>query len=181
MELRNTKETYGKMAIGLHWLMALMVLGLIAVGFLMEMMGKGPTKMMVVNLHKATGLMVLLIGLFRWYWTITNQTPSPLGNPSKAETGISHATKWLLMLLLLGMPLSGILMSMFHGHGINVYGLFEVPVLVSENKDFGKLFGRMHGLGAWVISAMVLLHILGAVKNQFINKDKSLDRMLGRK
>jgi len=181
MGLRNTQENYGSLTIGLHWLMAAMILGLIIVGFLMELMGKGPNKDLLVNLHKATGLMVLIVGLFRWYWTISSQKTAHIQGLSKTEVGASHAVKWLLMLLLLAMPISGLLMSMFHGYGVNVYGLFEIPSLVSKNKTVGGLFGRIHGVGAYLISAIVVIHILAAIRHHFIKKDDTLKRMLGKK
>jgi len=180
MSLKNTSNSYGRLTITLHWLMALMVIGMVTVGFVVDGMSKGPNKDMILGLHISTGFIVLLLALFRWYWTISNATPKPLDGVTKAETGMGHATKWLLMLAMIGMPLSGALMLMSFGKGINVYGLFEVPVLISENKDVGRLFGKLHGWGAYAISGVIVLHILGAIKHHFVNKDNTLNRMLGK-
>jgi len=181
MSLKNTNESYGKLTVILHWLMAAMIIGLVAAGFLMDMMEKGDLRSFVVTSHKATGFVVIFLGLFRWYWMITNQSPSPLASLTKAEIGISHATKWLLMLLLLVMPISGMLMSMFHGYGINFYGLFNIAPFVAENKDIGKVFGSIHEIGAYAISIVIGLHVIAAIRHHFIKKDDTLNRILGRK
>lgn len=177
--MRNTKEKYGKVAIIIHWVMALMIITLVVIGFSLDSIDK-PLKFTIMGLHKATGTLVLVLGLFRWYWMISNDSPAPVDGMSKADIGISHATKWILMLALIAMPMSGIFMSMLAGHGINIYGLFEISPLFEKNIDNAKLFGLMHEIGAYVISVIIGLHILAALKHHFINKDNVLKRMLGR-
>jgi cytochrome b561 len=180
MGLRNTDNTYGRLTIAMHWLIAILIIGLLAVGFMVDLLGKGATKNLVIELHKATGLLVLLIGLFRWYWTITSKSPRPLDTMSKAEIGISHAVKWLLMLAMIGMPLSGVFMSMYAGHGVNIYGLFDIPALVEKNKDFGGIFHELHELGGFALAGLVGLHIVAAIKHHYVTKDETLNRMLGK-
>ena len=177
--MRNTNEKYGKVAIILHWLMALMVIALVFIGFNLDDIEK-PLKFTIIGLHKATGTLVLILALFRWYWMISNESPAPVESMSKAEIGISHATKWILMLALIGMPLSGIIMSMFAGHSIDIYGLFEISPMLEKNIDTAKAFGSLHELGGYAISIVIALHILAALKHHFINKDNVLKRMLGR-
>ncbi len=131
--------------------------------------------------HKATGFLILVLALFRWYWMLTSEKLQSLPGWEKKDIAISHATKWLLMLMLLGMPVSGWLMSMAAGHGINFYGLFDIPVLMEKSKAVGGFFHEMHEIGAYAISAVVVLHILAALKHHLIVKDDTLNRMLGRK
>lgn len=180
MTLRNTENTFGKMSIVLHWLMAAMIVGLISVGFYMDGMEKGPDKTAIVQLHKATGFIVLLLALFRWYWVISNESPKPLEGTSKAEIGLAHASKWLLLLLMLIMPLSGVLMSMSAGYGISIYGIFEVPALLEKNRELAGTFNSIHKLSAYALVAVIVLHLLGAINHHFIKKDATLNRMLGK-
>jgi len=180
MSLRNTEESYGKLTIILHWLMAIVIIGLIVAGFSIDFMEKGDFRSFVIGTHKATGFILIFIGLFRWYWMLTSKTPSILEGTTKAETGIAHGTKWMLMLLLLVMPISGMLMSMFHGYGINLYGLIEVTPWVEKNKEVAQIFGQIHEIAAYLISLMIGLHLLGAVRHHFIKKDDTLNRMLGK-
>ena len=177
--MRNTNEKYGKVAIVIHWVMALMIIALVFIGFSLDDIEK-PLKFTIIGLHKATGTLVLILGLFRWYWMISNDSPAPVEGMSKADIGISHATKWILMLALIGMPMSGIIMSMFAGHGISMYGLFEISPMLDKNIDNAKFFGSLHELGAYAISGIIGLHVLAALKHHFINKDNVLNRMLGK-
>jgi len=177
--MRNTTEKYGKVAIVIHWIMALMIIALVFIGFSLGDIEK-PLKFTIIGLHKATGTLVLILGLFRWYWMISNDSPAPAKGMSKADIGISHATKWILMLALIGMPMSGIIMSMFAGHAINMYGLFEITPMLEKNIPNAKFFGSLHEIGAYVISIIIGLHVLAALKHHFINKDNVLSRMLGR-
>lgn len=181
MDLKNTADSYGGVSIILHWLMAILILAMIAVGFYMGTLEKGPEKTSIIQIHKATGILVLLLALFRWYWTLSNEKVQPLANWQKKDIAISHASKWLLMLMILAMPISGGLMSMFSGKAINFYGLFELPSLLEKNESVAHFFEEAHELGAIVISLLVLLHILAAVKHHFLVKDDTLNRMLGRK
>lgn len=181
MSLRNTEESYGKLTVIIHWVMAVLIIGLVVAGYMLDFMPKGDAKMMVVTIHKATGFLLLFVGLFRWYWMLSSQTPNRLPNITKAETGVAHATKWLLMLLLVVMPFSGLMMSMYHGYGVNFFWLFDVAPWVEKNKETGKLFGAIHHYAGYLLSAVILLHLFAAIKHHFVNKDDTLNRMLGRK
>ncbi len=178
--LRNTDTSYGKVTIIIHWLMVVMVIALLTVGFVMGEMDKGAERTAIIQLHKASGFILLLLALFRWYWTLSGQNPKPVDGLTKAEISISHATKWTLLLLLLAMPMSGVLMSMFFGHGINLYGLFEIPSFLPENEDIGEAFEEIHEVLAFVLMAVFALHALAALKHHFISKDDTLKRMLGK-
>ncbi len=180
LSLRNTDTSYGKMSITLHWLMSVMVIGMVAAGFIMEAMSKGDAKDLMIGLHVSTGVLVLLLALFRWYWVLSNKKLNPVAGVTKLEKAMGHAAKWLLMLAIIGMPLSGMLMMMLHGKGVSVYGLFEIPAMFAENKSIGRLFGKLHELGAYAISAVIGLHILGALYHHRIKKDDTLNRMLGK-
>lgn len=178
--MKNTNEHYGKMAMALHWLMAIMIISLIFIGFMIDDFDK-PLKITMLGLHKATGTLILLLGLFRWYWSISNQTPKPIDSLTKAEVGISHAVKWLLMLMLIFMPITGALLSMFSGYGIDMYGIFEIIPFVDKSERLADIFHEVHEIGGFIIAGFITLHILAALKHHFIKKDNTLNRMLGKK
>ncbi|MDQ7050698.1 MAG: cytochrome b [Enterobacterales bacterium] len=165
--LRNTESTYGKVTIIIHWLMVLMVVTLLTVGFIMADMDKGATRDSIIGLHKASGFVLLLLALFRWYWTLSGQNPKPIEGMTKAEIGISHAAKWTLLLLLLIMPISGVLMSMYFGYGISVYGLFEIPSFLAKNKDLGEAFEEIHEVIAYILIAVFCTTCCSRLKTSF--------------
>jgi cytochrome b561 len=180
MGIKNTTEGYGLIAITLHWLMAIIIITLLAVGFNMTGMEDSPEKWKLYNLHKATGLMILGLALFRWFWVLTNDKPKPLTTWSKAETAMSHAAKWLLMLMMLVMPVAGIMQSLAGGHDIGFFGLFTIGAFAEKNEELQHLFHEVHEYGGLILGIIIILHILGALKHHFINKDNTLNRMLGR-
>ena len=96
------------------------------------------------------------------------------------EQMASKATHVLFYILLIGLPLSGWLSF---GHYVverpvvaaaQVFGLFAVPAA----PDLGDVGGAIHGLGSNVAIALVILHVLAALKHHFINRDDVLRRML---
>jgi len=180
MALKNTSEKYGGIAIGLHWLMAIMIMTLIVVGLFMTDMDDGAQKWQIYGMHKATGFVVLLLALFRWYWTLTNAKPRPLEGWSVAETAMAHAFKWLLMLMILIMPVSGAIMSVASGSAINVYGLFSIPGFEEKNQVIAGFAHDVHEYGAIFIAILVIMHILAGLKHHLIKKDDTLNRMMGR-
>lgn len=180
MSLKNTSNSYGSLAIVLHWLMAIMIIALIFVGFSMGEMPDGDEKWKIYALHKATGLVILSLALFRWYWMLSNPKPDPVEGLSKAEIGLSHGTKWILMLAMVGMPVAGIIMSLAGGHDISFYGLFTIEGFAEKNEALGGFFHEVHEIGGIVIAIVIVLHLLAALKHHFIKKDNTLNRMLGR-
>ncbi|TQV89634.1 cytochrome b [Aliikangiella coralliicola] len=180
MSLRNTESHYGKLTIIMHWLMAAMIIGMIVVGFVMDNMEDGDLKWKIYALHKATGVILLILALFRWYWTLSNKKLQPLESYSQLDIKLAHAGKWFLMLLILLMPVSGLIMSIAAGKSVNMFGLFTIPGLDEKNHQIAGLFHSVHEIAAWIISAVVGLHILFAFKHHWLSKDATLTRMLGK-
>ncbi|MDH5432958.1 MAG: cytochrome b [Gammaproteobacteria bacterium] len=180
MSLRNSNTSFGKMTIALHWIMAILIIGVIFAGFYMGTLEKGDFKSQVVGLHKSTGFLILLIVLFRWYWTLSSEKVAPLASWSKADTAVAHATKWLLMVMMLVMPLSGWFMSMSKGYTIDFYWLFELPILIEKSETLHEICEEIHEIGALVITAIAAVHILAALKHHLMDKDDTINRMLGR-
>lgn len=180
MALNNTEHSYGSVAIAIHWLMALMVMSLIVVGFLMGDMEDSPQKWQIYGIHKATGLLVLMFALFRWYWTLTSTKPKPLDGWSHGEIAMAHGLKWLLMIMIVLMPVSGIVFSIAGGYDISFYGLFTIAGLEQKNEGLADIAHEIHEFGAYTITFLVSMHILAALKHHFVRKDDTLNRMMGK-
>jgi len=180
MSLKNTSDKYGSITITIHWLMAIMIIMLIIVGFYMEGMPDGDGKWKIYATHKAVGLIALALALFRWFWTLTNEKPEAISSWSDTEKTIGNTTKWLLMVMILVMPMSGVIMSLAGGHDIGFFGLFTIEAFAEKNETLGKIAHSLHGLGGGVIAVIIGLHILAAFKHHFIKKDATLKRILGK-
>lgn len=181
MSLKNTSESYGTLTIILHWLMAIMIMMLVFVGFNMTGMDDGDDKWKIYGLHKAAGVLVLVLALFRWLWMLSNDKPNPLPGWSNAEITIGNITKWLLMIMMLAMPVAGVTMSLAGGNDISFFGLFTIAALAEKNKLLAEIAHEIHEIGGVVIAVIIGLHILAALKHHFLKKDKTVARMIGRK
>jgi len=173
--LRNTSLSYGSVAKFLHWLVFILILTLILVGFFWQ--DTGDSKYTVINIHKLIGLFTMLIVLVRIAWAINNTKP---GYPMMArwEKIVLHATHGLIYLLLLAMPISGWVMATAAGYSPRLLGLaFPMPG-IPQDMALAGLANKAHFYFAWALIALVSLHILAALKHHFINRDNVLKRMM---
>jgi cytochrome b561 len=175
--LKNTMEGYGLITRLFHWIMVLLVAGTIIDGDMAADMISGPDKTAMIGMHKSFGFLILVLAVFRLVWRLINLSPKDLGeHPFQNKLG--HAMHILLYILLLLQPLSGILMSQAFGYPVRFFGLFMLPVLIHENMPLGKVLLETHET-AWVIlAAAVGIHAAAALKHHFIEKNRTLMRMI---
>lgn len=169
---------YTHTAIALHWLMALAVIGLLGVGTWMTGLKPSPTKIEVYTWHKWIGLTVLLLVLVRVLWRLRHTPPPlPVGTPAwqRRAAAASHG---LLYALLFAMPLTGWLQNSAAGFPLSWFGLFKVPALVDRDKEAFAFWQGTHELLAWLLMALILVHIAAALKHYLIDRDEVLRRML---
>ncbi len=175
--LRNTENSYGFIAKLLHWIIALMILGLLMVGFIMESMEPSEQKWQLYGYHKATGFTIFILVTIRIVWRLINiEVLLPQDLPHW-QVIVSKITHYLLYLFMFLMPFSGIMMSRLGGHNINVFDLFTIPA-AAKNPELAGIFHKTHGLAAYGILAFILLHIGAALYHHFIRKDNVLMRMI---
>jgi len=181
--MKNTADRYGLVSRALHWLMALAIIGLLAVGLWMEGLADDDSyKMTAYMLHKATGFSMLLLVVVRVAWLAFSPAPVLPAAVKPLDQRLAKASKHVLYMLMVAIPLSGLLMSNYFGYPVNFYGLFEVPLLVTKNEDFGGAFHELHGLFAYILMGVLTLHIAGVIKHRFsANPEENvLPRMLGK-
>jgi len=182
MQLRNSPARYGLISIVLHWGVALVVFGLFALGLWMVGLDYySPWRKEAPDLHKSVGLILLAVMVLRVVWRfVSPPPPAPAGHGSftRVAAKIGHA---VLYFALFAVMIAGYLISTADGVGIPVFGLFEVPALVSDLPDQADLAGLIHFYLAWGLVIFAGLHTVAALKHHFIDRDATLTRMLGRK
>lgn len=163
----------------LHWLMALMFFGLIAVGMTMGDVPKSdPLRATLFSLHKATGFTFLCLAFIRLALMIKNKAPALPQAFSALERKLVTGTKHLLYLGLVLVPFSGWAMSNFAGYPVK-FGEFSVPLIFEKNEAVAHFFHEMHEIAPWVLLALVLLHITAAIYHRLEGGEKDiLKRML---
>jgi cytochrome b561 len=178
MQLKNSKQRYGLVAIVFHWASALMAIGLLASGFWMTSLSYGSTWYhSAPELHKAFGVMFMGIVLGRLAWKGVTASPEPIG--SSVEIKASKFVHLMLYGGLLAMLVSGYLLTTGRGSSIEVFGLLAIPSLFDIGK-YTRLAGDVHFFAAWMLLALTAVHALAALKHHFIDRDRVLSRMLGK-
>lgn len=178
---RSTAAHYTHFAIALHWLLALMLVGIFLVGLYMVGLPFSPQKLKLMNWHKWAGMTILLLSALRLLWRLTHRPP-PL--PARVQAAMPawqrlahHATHGLLYLLFFAVPLIGWAYSSAAGFPIVWFGVLPLPDLLTVDKALAESIKPLHALAAYALAALVLLHVAAALKHQFIDRDGLLARM----
>jgi cytochrome b561 len=169
---------YTGVAISLHWLAALLILGSFVVGTYMVNLDLSPWKLKVYSWHKWTGVTIFLLVALRLAWRITHRPPAlPAGTPEwqRHAASIAHA---LLYLLMIAVPVSGWVMSSAGGFPVVYFGVLQLPDLVAKNKELFELMKSVHFVLNKALLALVLLHVAAALKHHYADRDDVLSRMV---
>ncbi|MBA4502899.1 cytochrome b [Marinobacterium marinum] len=179
MQMKNSTAAYGLVSIVLHWVMALAIFALIALGlWMVELNYYSPWYQQAPFWHKSVGLLLVPILLFRLYWRLQQPTPEAPAGHARWERRLATLTHGLLYLLLLLTLISGYMISTAKGDGISLFGWFQVPALVSGLDNQADLAGTLHYWSAISILGLAALHALGALKHHVLDRDTTLVRML---
>jgi cytochrome b561 len=166
--------------IGLHWIIAIAMIAMIGFGMYIEDLPRSPEKGELMALHKSVGVIILVLAFIRIAWRAISQYPEALGQMSKMQELVAKLTLLVLILGTVLMPVSGIMMSIGGGHDLAVFGVQLIAGSGEKIELLSKAGHIMHGLGGKLMIVFVILHILGAIKHERIDKDGTLSRMLGR-
>ncbi|MFZ1829118.1 MAG: cytochrome b [Candidatus Competibacteraceae bacterium] len=169
---------YTRTAKTLHWLMALLLIGLLALGFYMQDLPLSPQKLQLYSWHKWAGVTVFLLVLFRLAWRVTHRPPALPDHMPKALQFAAHAGHALLYLLMIVIPLSGWLMSSAKGFQTVWFGVLPIPDWVDKNKELGDLLQITHETLNLLFAAVIAGHVGAALKHHFIDRDDILTRIL---
>lgn len=180
---KNQSDGYGLVAVALHWLFVVVVVGLFILGVWMtslsyydEWYKTGP------DIHRSIGILLFLTLLFRVYWRITNVTPDEEPGTGRLQSRVAHGVHMFLYLLLFAMAISGYLISTADGRAIDVFGLFQVPAVIHlDIENLEDRAGEVHWYIALTLAGLVGLHALAALKHHFIDRDRTLAKMLGKR
>ena len=167
---------YTHTAIALHWLLALALTVSFIVGTSMAGLPLSPLRLKLYNWHKWAGATIFALAAVRLLWRITHRPPPDLPMPAW-QRRLAHATHFLLYTLFFAVPLVGWAYSSAAGFPLVVYGVLPLPDWVSADKALAEAIKPWHGRLAWAMAALVALHVAGALKHHFIDRDALLSRM----
>lgn len=162
----------------LHWLVALIIIGLFVLGQYMSDLSMSPRKLQLYSWHKWFGVTVFLLVLVRLGWRLTHQPPRLPAQMPKLQQLASHVGHTALYGLMLAIPISGWLMSSAKGYQTVWFGVLPIPDLLGKDKLLGDLLAELHGALNGVLMFIVVIHVIAALKHHFIDRDDVLKRML---
>jgi len=169
---------YGAMAIALHWVAAVLILGNLAVGLSMVELPLSPTKLQVYSWHKWAGVTIFVLSAARLLWRLAHPAPAlPAAMPGwqRAAAGASHR---LFYVLFFAVPLAGWLFSSAAGFQTVWFGVLPLPDLLAKDTQLAELLKIVHRVAAYALAALVAVHVAAALKHHFAADDGVLSRML---
>jgi cytochrome b561 len=185
--MTDREPRYTTVAIALHWIIALFILANIAVGFVME--GLGPAwKPLALAFHFSSGITVLALTVLRIAWRLTHRPPEFSAGLKGWERRAAHAAHAFLYALMIIMPILG--WSIISAHpprpqgAATLWGFLRLPALppISHLADPAQkaahgFFVDAHSAGAWILAGLLVVHVAGALKHQWIDRHPELARM----
>jgi cytochrome b561 len=172
----STPQRYTGVAMGFHWLLALMIIISFSVGWYMSDLSMSPTRLKLFNWHKWAGITILALSALRLVWRLTHRPPSDVPGP-RWQQRMAHLTHWALYALFFLVPLAGWAYSSAAGFPVVWFGVLPLPDFVSPDKALAEVMKERHQVLAWTLGVLVLLHIGAALKHHFFDRDGLIHRM----
>jgi cytochrome b561 len=163
---------------GLHWIMAILILPMIIVGFLMVQQGlpRALQNTMFI-LHKNIGVVVLILAVLRVALRLRRTAPPLQASMPAWQRRAAHASHGLLYMLILVMPLSGYIRVRAGGFPIEALDRLGLPTLVPRSDALANAAKLIHEIGAYAIVALLLLHIAAALQHALLLRDGTWARI----
>jgi len=186
VQLRNSTERYGLVAIALHWAVAALFLSQIALGIFMTTLPlTDPRTFPLYQTHKSIGFVIFILVAFRLVWRMTGRVPPLPASLPRWQARAAGAVHAFLYFALLAMPLLGWVVVSASPLGIPtlIFGEYVIPhipfdVMSPDRQMIGSVASWAHWALAWAASIAVIGHIAAALVHHFVVKDATLLRIL---
>lgn len=178
--MAEPRSRYSLVSIFLHWSIAALIVWNILLGWNLSNIPL-EHRLAAYDTHKSIGLTVLTLSLLRLGWRLANPAPPLPGRMKGWERVLARGTHVLFYVLMIGVPLGGwaLVSSSPIVRPTSFWGLFDWPHLpLPRSEGLADQIEAAHGLGAWIIVLTLALHVAGALKHQFLDRDVVLWRML---
>lgn len=167
---------YTRTAVVLHWVLALAIVCSFSVGLYMTSLPFSPQRLKLYNWHKWAGVLILTFSALRLLWRLWQRPPADAPMPLWQQR-TAHVAHMLLYILFFAVPLMGWAYSSAAGFPIVLFGVLPLPDFVGKDAALAEFLKPWHGRLAWMLAAVVALHVLGALKHHFIDRDGLIRRM----
>ncbi|MDB5731154.1 MAG: cytochrome [Variovorax sp.] len=172
----ETVWRYGRTAIVLHWTLAVLLTFMIGLGWYMMSIEREAGSAWYFNLHKSVGLVIALLVAVGVAWRSGHRPESLPVSVPRWQARLAFVTQTLLYALMVLMPVTGYLGASHSKAGVQLFGL-PTPRWAVPDHDRAEQFYNIHSVLVWVLVALVVLHVAGALKHLLWDKDGVFQRM----
>ena len=177
---RNSQHAYGLISIASHWLSALAIIGLFALGvWMVELDYYSKWYQTGPDVHRGVGVLLFFVLLLRLIFRIFDTLPQFEPTIKHWKRVLALAMHRVLYLVTLLVITSGYMISTTDGQPVDVFGWFNVPATITSIDYQEELFGDIHYYSAYVLLILAGVHTAAALKHHFVDRDATLKKMLG--
>ena len=177
MPLSNSTNRYGLVAQLLHWSVVLLLIVQFLLAEAADELPLGIEKLAMLARHKSVGITILRVAFLRLAWRLIDRPPALPPMPAWQRVAAA-ATHWGMYAILFAMPLSGWMMSSAANYPVSWFGWVQLPDLVMPSESLEEILHEIHEVLAGTLLFLVGLHVLAALKHQFVDRDGLISRML---
>lgn len=169
---------YSKTAIALHWIIAILVVTNVTLASMSEDLPRA-AKAAYMNPHKAIGVSILMLSLFRLFWRLGHKPPAMPDAITGWQAKLGKTVHALFYFLILAVPLSGWILASAHPQAppISFFGLFEITLPLGKSESLAEIGGDAHDILTKPLVILIILHVIGALKHQFADRVPFIQRM----
>ena len=176
--IQNTSTRFGLVSKILHWLIALVMIGLIIIGWYASGLDDETVLYWrMLDLHITFGLGMLVLFLIKVSWMFVSPTPDYVASLASWERISARTVHKLFLLAIVLIPLVGFMYTASDGEPINIYDVIEIPDIGQFSKGVRSSLYDIHMYAAYTCAVLIVLHIMAAFKHHFIDMDDTLRRM----
>jgi cytochrome b561 len=177
--IRNTELSWGMVSRWFHWILGAAIIGMIAYGWWMNHIPSRADKLFYRSIHADIGYLLLLLMVLRLIWRGLNPTPEPAADIPRVLRIAATVNHWALYLVTIVVAMLGWAMAGARAPDYSSwFGLFSVPQFTSVDKAAANAYEERHILFAYILLALIVLHVAAAAWHHFIKRDRVTMRMV---
>ncbi len=181
MQHDKHSHRWGLVSIVFHWVSAVVIIAMLALGlWMVELDYYSDWYRIAPDWHRSVGFLLIFFIVLRLLWRSYNGSPVPIESHQRWEKQLSKVIHYTLYMLLILMLPTGYFITTAQGQSLDVFNWFSIPAIFTDIERLEDLAGVIHEWLAYSIIALAIVHIAGALKHHFIDRDNTLQRMLGR-
>ncbi|HEY4801527.1 MAG TPA: cytochrome b [Paraburkholderia sp.] len=170
-----TDSRYDLVARLLHWLIVALVAAQFVIGWTMPDVHRDTRPEGEIAWHLGVGSALIAAMACRLIWRATHRPPPVDQTPlMRAVASLTHVG---LYGLLVAVPVLGWINASSRAWAVTLFAAIPLPALSPAGSSFGHAMGDVHSVLAWVLFALICLHVAAALFHRFVLNDQILQRM----